>query len=187
MAKTKIKKTGESTSLQKTTFYKLSKSFYEVDLIVYSQIDKVEEVTSFDLYSVETQDIDTNFFVDGKKVNYSGFKELYEKLFGKETFSTMLSGICKEIEEYYLDSVSEVTFNSLSTSQLKKAWKDLKENVDKNSYADIEYADNWYFLEATKLLYPHAVETKDFPYAHGKNPRCYMHTVVNLNELKDND
>ena len=81
MAKTKIKKTGESTSLQKTTFYKLSKSFYEVDLIVYSQIDKVEEVTSFDLYSVETQDIDTNFFVYGKKVNYSGFKELYEKLF----------------------------------------------------------------------------------------------------------
>jgi hypothetical protein len=183
MSKRKIKKTGESTYLQKSTFYKLSKSFYEVDLIVYSEIHRIDTIKSIDVYSVEVQDIETNFIVDGKNVQYGGFKELYEKLFGKETYATFLSNICDEVEKHHLDSISELTFNKLSTSQLKKAWNDLYDNVDKNTWEGIEYADNWYFLEATKVLYPHAVETMDIPHAHGKTPKCYNHSIVNIGKL----
>ena len=183
MAKLKIKKTGESESLQKSTFYTLSKSFYEVEAIVYSELHRITGIKSSKVYNVEVQDIDTNFFVDGKRVQYSGFKELYEKLFGNETFSSMLSGICEDVEEYYKDSVSKLTLKSLTDSQLQNAWSDLRMSVDIGNHKGVQYADDYYFIDATKMLYPHAVEKMDCPYAHGRNPRSYNHVVVNLDKL----
>ena len=183
MAKLKIKKTGESESLNKSTHYKISKPFYDIEATVYSEIEQIKGIKSEKVYSVEVRDIDTNFFIDGKRVQYTGFKELYEKLFGKDKFSTMLSEICSDIENYYKDSFSKLTLNSLTDSQLQNAWSDLRMSVNVGQHNGLRYADDYYFINVTKMLYPHAVEKMDCPYAHGRNSRSYEHVVVNLEKL----
>ena len=46
-------------------------------------------------------EVETVFILNGKRCNFLGFRELYEKLYGNDTFKKFESDITKEFEEAY--------------------------------------------------------------------------------------
>ena len=46
-------------------------------------------------------EIETVFIIDGKRCKFSGFKELYEKLFGVNSFRTFNTDLSIEFQEEY--------------------------------------------------------------------------------------
>lgn len=71
-----------------------------------------------ELHYEEAWDTDLNFFMDGKQVNYKGFKDLYEKLYGEKTFGDFEMNLVEELEE-------------VACLHHRKKYKTI-ENLDKN-------------------------------------------------------
>ena len=51
-----------------------------------------------ELHYEEVWDTELHLFIDGKQVNYKGFKELYEKLYGENSFDKFCDGLIEEFE-----------------------------------------------------------------------------------------
>ena len=101
----KIKKHDEYVSHHAYVTYFNDKGMYKVKGGVYVNI---EESATLNRYVHEVTDIDLEFFVNDKKCTYVGFKELYEKLFGKDTFDSHYGKLQEEFEEHYLNNKIKV-------------------------------------------------------------------------------
>ena len=185
----KIKKTGEDISYSTCGYYEVDKGMFTVKASVYGMVSKFDHISET-VYNHDINDTELDFYVDGKRCKYDGFKELYGKLFGVDNFSVFCSDTIKEIEDYHITVSAYPGLKSLTKSQLLRCWKEKFEVVPKattemTDYKNGEmlYADEFEFRQITKLLYPKAIEKWRLPYAHGKNDRIYEHEVVNLNDF----
>lgn len=97
----KIKKHDEYVSHHAYVTYFNDKGMYKVKGSVHVNI---EESSTLDSYVHEVTDIDLEFFINDKKCTYAGFKELYEKLFGKGIFDSHYLKLQEEFEEHYLNN-----------------------------------------------------------------------------------
>jgi hypothetical protein len=52
----------------------------------------------------EVTDVDLEFFVNDKKCNYVGFKDLYQKLFNKSNWDVYEEKLYEEFEAHYLEN-----------------------------------------------------------------------------------
>jgi hypothetical protein len=184
-----IKKTGEDIGYNVNGYYEVDKGMFTVKASVYSTVSKFDHISET-IYHHDINDANLDFYVDGKHCKYDGFKELYGKLFGVDSFSAFCSDIIKEIEDYHRNTSIYPGIESLTKSQLIKCWKQKFEVVDKAvDYVSLDkngkmlYADDFEFRLITKLLYPEIIERWKLPYAHGKNDQAYEHEVVNLNNF----
>ena len=93
----KIKKVDEVTDLSVYTRFTKDEGMFQIEASVYSMVEQKEQ-----FYGHDISEIELKFLVNGKKVNYSGFKTLYDQLFGKDTFGNFYSEKCAEFEVAYL-------------------------------------------------------------------------------------
>ena len=117
-----IKKTSEDISHHASSYYELDKGIFKVKASLYSCISKFSNISET-VYHHDMQDIELDFYIDGKRCKYDGFKELYGKLFGIDNFSIFCSDTMKEIEDYHIAISQYPTLNSLTKSQLLKCWE----------------------------------------------------------------
>ena len=184
-----IKKTGEEIGYNVNGYYEVDKGMFTIKASLYSIVSKFDHISET-VYHHDINDTELDFYVDGKRCKYDGFKELYGKLFGVDNFSVFCSDTIKEIEKYHRAVSTYPSLESLTKSQLLKCWKQKFEVVNKataemTDYKNGEmlYADDYEFCMITKLLYPETIERCRLPYAHGKNDKAYEHEVVNLNNF----
>ena len=93
----KIKKVNEITDLSVFTKFTKDEGMFQIEASVYSMVEQKNQ-----FYGHDISEIELKFLVNGKKVNYSGFKTLYDQLFGKDTFGNFYSEKCAEFEVAYL-------------------------------------------------------------------------------------
>ena len=93
----KIKKVDEVTDLSVYTRFTKDEGMFQIEASVYSMVEQKEQ-----FYGHDISEIELKFIINGKKVQYTGFKTLYDQLFGKDTFGNFYSEKCKEFEVAYL-------------------------------------------------------------------------------------
>jgi len=100
----KIKKYNEHVShLAYVTYFK-DEGMYKVQGSVYVNIEEASKPSKERGYGNwhEVTDVELEFFVNDKKCNYVGFKDLYEKLFNKSNWQEYEGSLWKEFEAHYL-------------------------------------------------------------------------------------
>lgn len=182
----KIKKVSETKLISYVTRYKFNKDFFEVEATVFSQLETIKDVKSVEVFSAEVQDVDYDFYISGKRVKLAGFKELYEKIFGEGSYYSMTDNLFDEVKKYYLSELDVKTLQTLKNKELNDVFNELLVSSCKNTSGGIHYADNYYLLEAAKLLFlDNVIETRNVPYAHGKSSEYINHEIINLNKLQE--
>ena len=96
----KIKKVDEITDLSVFTKFTKDEGMFQIEARVYSMVSEVPGIGK--KYGHDISEIELGFFINGKRVNYTGFKTLYNQLYGKDTFGNFYSEKCDEFEAAYL-------------------------------------------------------------------------------------
>ena len=96
----KIKKIDEVTDLSVYTRFTKDEGMFQIEASVYSMLTAVPGVGN--KYGHDITEIELGFLINGKKVQYNGFKALYEQLYGKDTFGNFYSKKCDEFAAAYL-------------------------------------------------------------------------------------
>ena len=95
----KIKKVDEITDLSVFTKFTKDEGMFQIEANVYSMVSMAP---SPDKYDHDISEVELKFIINGKYVKYTGFKTLYDQLFGKDTFGNFYSEKCAEFEAAYL-------------------------------------------------------------------------------------
>ncbi len=96
----KIKKIDEVTDLSVYTRFTKDEGMFQIEASVYSMVSEVPGVGN--KYGHDISEIELYFFINGKKVQYTGFKTLYEQLYGENTFGDFYYKKSQEFEVAYL-------------------------------------------------------------------------------------
>ena len=95
----KIKKVDEITDLSVYTKFTKDEGMFQIIAGVYSMVEAIPGVS--EKYGHDVTEVELTFFINDKKVQYTGFKTLYEQLYGKDTFSNFYLEKSKEFEAAY--------------------------------------------------------------------------------------
>jgi hypothetical protein len=105
----KIKKVDEITDLSVFTRFTKDEGMFQIEASVYSMVAKIADSYGkpaipgvSNKYSHDVTGVELGFLINNKKVNYTGFKTLYDQLFGKDTFGNFYYEKAKEFEAAYL-------------------------------------------------------------------------------------
>mgnify|MGYP003639665206 FL=1 len=96
----KIKKVDEITDLSVFTKFTKDEGMFQIEANVYSMVSEVPGVGN--KYGHDVTEVELYFFINGKKVQYTGFKTLYEQLYGENTFGDFYYKKSQEFEVAYL-------------------------------------------------------------------------------------
>ena len=96
----KIKKVDEVTDLSVYTRFTKDEGMFQISAAVHSMVTMVTGATS--KYAHDISEIDLGFLINSKSVQYTGFKALYEQLYGKDTFNDFYNKKCDEFAAAYL-------------------------------------------------------------------------------------
>ena len=105
----KIKKVDEITDLSVFTRFTKDEGMFQIEASVYSMVAKIADSYGKpaipgvgNKYSHDVTGVELGFLINNKKVQYTGFKTLYEQLYGKDTFGDFYYEKAKEFEAAYL-------------------------------------------------------------------------------------
>ena len=180
---TKPKLQSISKSTHMTARYTKTTGFITAEASVFMAADQIksEEVL---VYNVDISDVDIEYFIDGKRCTYSGFKELYNKLFGDNAYEKFNSDLYDEFHDQAMKDCEYPTLDSLNRGKLKNLFREYFNNNAKTAmYESIEYTDNWQLLNIARKLCPNAIRTIEAPYADSCTPtdtRSYVHDVIDI-------
>jgi hypothetical protein len=96
----KIKKVDEIAEYSVFTKFTKDEGMFQIEASVYSMVSEVSGVGN--KYGHDVTGVELGFLINNKKVNYTGFKTLYDQLFGKDTFGNFYYEKAKEFEVAYL-------------------------------------------------------------------------------------
>jgi hypothetical protein len=107
------------------------------------------------------QDVHIDFYVNGEKAKWAGFKALYTDLFSEKAFDKFLSETYEEMEEFYHHTSKYSELADLTETQQMRVLKDLVKSCGKLKYANPntphrtrELTTDWAVLHvAEKLRY----------------------------------
>ena len=95
----KIKKVDEVTDLSVYTRFTKDEGMFQIEASVYSTASMIPIFP--DKYDHDISGIELEFLINDKKVTFTGFKTLYDQLFGKDAFGNFYSEKCAEFEKEY--------------------------------------------------------------------------------------
>ncbi len=95
----KIKKVDEITDLSVFTKFTKDEGMFQIEANVYSTVSMIPTASKPTDHDIS--EIDLYFFINGKKVQHTGFKTLYEQLYGKDTFGDFYYKKSEEFEAAY--------------------------------------------------------------------------------------
>lgn len=100
----KIIKVKEHADYSVRTEFSKDLGMFKVIGILWSCVSKCKGCYVHDITETELR-----FVLNGKVCKYFGFKELYEKLYGEETFNQFYADLVTEFEEEYYKQTSYKT------------------------------------------------------------------------------
>ena len=100
----KIIKVNEVVDYSVSTTFTKDLGLFQVKATVWSCVSEWEG-----RYENEITETELIFVLNGKKCKYAGFKELYEKLYGVNTFNQFWADLITEFEEEYFKQTTYKT------------------------------------------------------------------------------
>jgi len=97
----KITKTFEDKSYSLSTGFTKDLGLFKVEATVWSNVMDREKV-----YEHEISDVEIAYYINDQYCRYQGFKELYEKLYGVNSFKKFEEDITYEFKEAYHDQTT---------------------------------------------------------------------------------
>jgi hypothetical protein len=97
----KIIKTFEDKSYSLSTGFTKDLGLFKVEATVWSNVMDREKV-----YEHEISDVEIAYYINDQYCRYQGFKELYEKLYGVNSFKKFEEDITYEFKEAYHDQTT---------------------------------------------------------------------------------
>ena len=180
-----IKKVNESTTHQYTTSFEVDCGMFQANVEVYSTEYQIENLKDT-LFSSEISDMDIEFSIDGKRCNYKGFKELYEKLYGEDSFIDFNQDITKYVKTEHFRLCGRPHLQNIS---VEKAREYLSELLATSSYAagcttlfdkQIVYTDKWNIIELAGIAEPDKVHRVKCKRTGSDSDREYDHSIFDL-------
>ena len=95
----KIIKVDEVTDLSVFTRFAKDEGMFQIEASVYSM---VSTAIGNEKYDHDISEVELFFFINNKRVKYTGFKTLYEQLYGENTFGDFYYKKAQEFEVAYL-------------------------------------------------------------------------------------
>ena len=181
----KIKKVSELTNNQYTTTYKVDCGMFQVDAELYSSEFEMKDLSN-KLFSCDIQDIDLEFSIDGKRCNYDGFKELYEKLYGKGSYQDFSKELVDHIEAEHFKLSDRPYLQNISVD---KATEYLSELLTTSNYVtgttmldnkEIVYTDKWQIVDLAKIAEPNKVHLAKCKRTNSSSDKEYQHSIFDL-------
>ena len=97
-----IKLNSQSFSYDSINNYELDYGMFSVKATMCVTIWKVyPKLMSNEVYESDIHDGELEFYINGKKTLYKGFKDMYKSMFGDGKFEQLKKEINENIEEYY--------------------------------------------------------------------------------------
>lgn len=96
----KIIKNFEDKTYSMSTGFTKDLGLFSVHATIWSHVNETREKG---VYDHEISDMEISYEINDKYCRYEGFKELYEKLYGINSFSRFEKDITKEFEEAYYE------------------------------------------------------------------------------------
>ena len=100
----KMIKTFEEKSYSLSTGFTKDLGLFKVNATVWSYVNF--NMNNEDYYDHEINDIELSYEINGNYCRYSGFKELYGKLYGENSFEKFEKDIIFEFKQAYYDTTS---------------------------------------------------------------------------------
>ena len=181
----KIKKVSELTNNQYTTTYKVDCGMFQVDAELYSSEFEMKDLSN-KLFSCDIQDIDLEFSIYGKRCNYDGFKELYEKLYGKDSYKDFSKEIVDHIEAEHFKLSDRPYLQNISVDKAKEYLSELlttstyATNITMVNGKKIVYVDKWNIVELAKVAEPNKTHEVKCKRAGSSSDKEYTHSIFDL-------
>lgn len=134
-----------------------------VEFSINANVYKV--ANDLDVYDIEIQDTEATFYLNGKATQYQGYKNLYNGLYGENSYSKHYDELEKiAVKQFENDITVTPLLRNMSKSDTKKYLKKLLSDTkkyrtdittikdDDNNDVDIIYADNWLVQKFAKHL-----------------------------------
>ena len=134
-----------------------------VEFSVNANIYKI--TNDLDVYDIEIQDTDATFYLNGKATKYEGYKNLYNSLYGDNSYAKHYDELEKiAIEQFENDVTVAPLLKNMSKKDTNKYLKKLLSDTDKykteittikdddNNDVDIIYTDSWIIQRFAKQL-----------------------------------
>jgi len=158
----KIKKISEHCDHHYISKYEVDYGMFQVSADVYSNEFEVDDLGK-KLFSCDIQDVALDFSINGKGCKREGFKELYEKLYGEDSYLDFTKELTSDIEVQHLNLSDRPFIQNISVD---KATEYLSELLTTSIYQtrktmlgnkEIVYADKWIIVELAKVAEPDSV------------------------------
>ena len=98
-----IKKVNEVVDFSVFTKFTKDLGLFQVNASVWSTVS--QDCTN----SHDISDIELDFSIDNKRCKYDGFREIYEKLYGINTFNQFTAELMEEFEKAYFKQTTYKT------------------------------------------------------------------------------
>jgi hypothetical protein len=161
-----------------------------VDVGVNANVYKIHDKIS--CYSVEINDVEPEFYVNGKKTLYQGYKSIYVNLYGAVEFDKHVKNLEDLASQSFISGIKdkELLVNltpAVATKYIKRILKDeikyqrlrtLIKNDDKisESYDTVTYSSNWLIRELAQKVDKSLVLKHDC--IHTNSTSCNPHFIT---------
>ena len=152
--------------------------------ICYSEITQIPG-----LHYEEVWDTDLNYYMDGKQVNWKGFKELYERLFGADSFRDFELNITEEFEAFAcehhrkkyktLESLSKEQASEYMESLINEGGLSTNKFYCNNTHDKFYYTSDWLAKALCRKHDLYAIKKLNVPSSYSKDcDKAKLHEVV---------
>jgi hypothetical protein len=161
-----------------------------VDVGVNANVYKIHDKIS--CYSVEINDVEPEFYVNGKKTLYQGYKSIYVNLYGAVEFDKHVKNLEDLASQSFISGIKdkELLVNltpAVATKYIKRILKDeikyqrlrtIIKNDDKisDSYDTVTYSSNWLIRELAQKVDKSLVLKHDC--IHTNSTSCNPHFIT---------
>ena len=157
--------------------------------ICYSEVKELPGLHYEDIW-----DTDLRYFVQGKQVEWKGFRELYEKLFGANSFKDFESNILEEFEKFLSEhhsknykSITRLTNEEACECMellIKEQKISTKKAICNNTKKEYFYSSDWLAKPLCKNFGLYPIKKLNVPYTYVSNTTAAKeHQVVVLSKF----
>jgi hypothetical protein len=176
-----IKKVDSVSHLNETATFVKDCGMFEVRSEVEASLAPIHsEIVENGVWTIDVQDVCINFYINGEKAKWAGFKTLYAELFSEEAFDKFLKNTYEEMEEFYLHSTKYSTVEDLTENQQLRMLKDLVRDSQKLLNNGAEYTSDWKVIQVAKAL---GFETPSHLVPSTRTGRKFQHAVFYTHNL----
>jgi len=130
-----IRKVNSVSHLNESAYFIKDCGMFEVRSEVMAYLAPIHpDIVENGVWQIDVQDVHVDFYVNGEKAKWAGFKTLYTELFSEKAFDTFLENTYEEMEEFYIHSSKYSRVEDITEAQRMRMLKDLVRSSKKLEY-----------------------------------------------------